>query len=194
MHAPPEAVRAIALCHPHPLYGGSMHSPVPLAMARTLSDVARDRVAWVRFNFRGVGASEGSYDEGRGERDDALSVLAHLRAMLPSAKMSVLGHSFGSWVAWQAAVADPLVERVLLIAPSSRFFSFESVVPSRSIRTTIFIGDHDELCDVEDARSLGAKLAAEVRVFEGFDHHFLKSRRALAEAALPVIAPEIEWP
>jgi surfactin synthase thioesterase subunit len=60
-----------------------------------------------------------------------------------------------------------------------------------SAKATIFIGDRDELCDVGDARALATDLGAELRVFEGFDHHFLKSRRALAGAALPVIAPEV---
>jgi hypothetical protein len=60
--------------------------------------------------------------------------------------------------------------------------------------TTIFIGERDELCDVDDARALARELGAEIIVFEGHDHHFMKSRRALAEAALPVIAPEVYGP
>src|SRR6185312_17025656 len=71
LHVPPSPRRAIVICHPHPLYGGSMHSPVPLAIAKTLTDRASGEVAWARFNFRGVGASLGAYDDGRGEIDDA---------------------------------------------------------------------------------------------------------------------------
>jgi hypothetical protein len=62
------------------------------------------------------------------------------------------------------------------------------------MKKTIFVGDRDEFCGVEDARKLAGQLGAELRVFEGSDHHFLKSRRALAEFALPVIAPEVVVP
>jgi len=210
VHAPGGAERAIVICHPHPLYGGSMHSPVPLAIAKLLgerakeaADTARDKVAWIRFNFRGVGASEGEYDKGRGEVDDALAVIAHLRALAPSAKMSVCGHSFGSAMALLAAQRDagrdekrgaPSVDRVLLMAPSIRLFGLGDVHGPIAAHCTVFIGDKDELFDVESARTLARELDADFRVFEGFDHHFLKSRRALAEAALPVLAPEVSAP
>jgi alpha/beta superfamily hydrolase len=190
IHAPPGAVRAVLICHPHPLYGGSMHSPVPLSIAKILSDKARDRVAWARFDFRGVGASEGTYDDGRGEVDDALAVIAELRRRAPGAPVAVCGHSFGSWVGLLAAGRAEGVDRVLLLAPSVRFGSREGAL-GPAPRSTVFIGDLDEYCDVDEARELADELGADLRVFEGFDHHFLKSRRAMAEAALPVIAPEV---
>lgn len=189
---PPSAERAVLICHPHPLYGGSMHSPVPLSIARCLADEARGRVAWARFDFRGVEQSEGSYDDGRGEVDDALAVLDELRRRAPALPSTACGHSFGSWVALQAARRDPGVERVLLVAPSIRFRT--GAAGAAPVPTTIFIGDHDEYCDVDEARALAAELGAELRLFEGFDHHFLKSRRALARAALAVIAPEVGSP
>jgi alpha/beta superfamily hydrolase len=196
IHAPETAVRRVLLCHPHPLYGGSMHSPVPLAIARMLAERGQGRVAWARFNYRGVGASGGAYDEGRGEVDDARAVLDHLRRVTPAASdapTTLCGHSFGSSVAYRAAIADGQVERLLIVSPSTRFLRFDGEPPAR-IRSTIFIGDRDELCDVGDAHALADRIGAEVRVFEGFDHHFLKSRRALAEAALSVIAPEVASP
>ena len=198
VHAPPGAERAIVICHPHPLYGGSMHSPVPLAIAKRLgegtADRAQDKIAWVRFNFRGVGSSEGRYEEGRGEVDDALAAIAHLRALAPAAKMSVCGHSFGSAMALLAAQRDARVDRVLLIAPSVRLFGLGDVHGPVAPHAAVFIGDKDELFDVDSARVLARDLGADFRVFEGFDHHFLKSRRALAEAAVPVLAPEVSVP
>ena len=190
VHAPSGAVRAVLLCHPHPQYGGSMHSPVPLAIAKSLSEQAIGRVAWARFNFRGVGSSEGSYDDGRGELEDARAVLAYLRGAAPGAAISVCGHSFGSWVGLRAAAASPGVDRVLLVAPSVRFVAFQGETLQFSGEKTIFVGTEDELCDVDEARALARAIDADLRVFEGFDHHFLKSRRALAQAALPVVAPE----
>jgi alpha/beta superfamily hydrolase len=191
LHAPPGAVRAVAICHPHPLYGGSMNSPVPLSIAKCLSDRAPERVAWVRFDFRGVGASEGAHDDGRGEVEDVLAVIEALRRAAPGAPVTVCGHSFGSWVGLLAAERSASVDRVLLIAPSVRFGSRDAPLRSARPQKTIFIGDRDELCDVEEARALADELGADLRVFAGFDHHFLKSRRALAEASLPIIAPEV---
>jgi alpha/beta superfamily hydrolase len=191
-HVPPAPKRAVLVCHPHPLYGGSMHSPVPLSVARVLADKASDQVAWARFDFRGVDDSDGAYDDGRGEVDDALAVAAELRRRAPGVPLAVCGHSFGSWVGLLAA-GRAGADRVLLIAPSVRFGTREgSLLPAP--RCTIFIGDRDEYCDVDEARALADELGADLRVFEGFDHHFLKSRRAMAEAALPVIAPEVVSP
>jgi alpha/beta superfamily hydrolase len=171
-----------------------MHSPVPLAIAKCLSDLARERVAWARFDFRGVGKSDGLYDDGRGEVDDVLAVIAQLRVLAPGAPVAVCGHSFGSFVGLRAAARDGRVDRALLLAPSARFFGPYGGGPRFAGSTTIFIGDRDEYCDVDEARALAGELGAELRVFPGYDHHFLKSRRAVAEAALPVIAPEVVPP
>jgi alpha/beta superfamily hydrolase len=193
IHLPATPRRAVVLCHPHPLYGGSMHSPVPLAIAKTLADEASEVVAWARFDFRGVGGSAGTYDEGRGEVDDARAVVQHLRGLAPGVPLTLCGHSFGSWIALRAAAAERAgsVERALLLAPSTRFFkSWDDALAFQGPRA-IFVGDKDELCDVDEARALAVRLGAELRVFEGFDHHFMKSRRAMAEAALHFIAPEV---
>jgi alpha/beta superfamily hydrolase len=202
IHAPAGARRAVLLCHPHPLYGGSMHSPVPLAIARQLAEVGAGRVAWARFNFRGVGGSEGAYDHGHGELEDARAVFEELRRRSPGAALSVCGHSFGAWVAYRLSSSEGGIERALLVAPT-KHFAYDVAMPATESpasgatpprRTSVFIGDRDELSTVADARAIAAQIGAEVRIFEGFDHHFLKSRRALAEAALPVIAPEAASP
>jgi alpha/beta superfamily hydrolase len=190
VHVPAAPRRAVVICHPHPLYGGSMHSPVPLAVAKCLADHAGDTVAWARFNFRGVGASAGVYDDGRGEVDDARAVIEHLRAAAPGAPLTVCGHSFGSWVGLRAAALDGRVERVLLVAPSVRFFEFREDAFLFAGKKTVFLGDQDEYSDIEEGRALAARLGADFRIFPGFDHHFMKSRRAMAEAAVGVIAPE----
>jgi alpha/beta superfamily hydrolase len=200
-HVPEHPLRAVVICHPHPLYGGSMNSPVPLSVAKVLSDKASGRVAWARFDFRGVGSSEGVYDDARGEVDDARAVMAWLRERAPGVPLSICGHSFGSFVSLVAAARDGNVDRLLLLAPSTRFFAFSGHVGARgpspelrpaASRIAIFLGDRDEFCDVEEGRALAGEIGADFRVFEGYDHHFLKSRRAVAEAALPIIAPENE--
>lgn len=169
-----------------------MHSPVPLSVAKTLADRGADRVAWIRFNFRGVGASEGTYDDGRGELDDARAIVQWMTARAAGVPISICGHSFGSWVGLRAAAHEPAVDRALLIGPSTRFFDFGVPDVEFQGKKTIFLGDHDEFCDVDEAHTLAERLGADLRIFEGFDHHFTKSRRAVGEAAVPVIAPEAE--
>ncbi len=199
---PAAAERLVLVCHPHPLYGGSMHSPVPLSIAKTLADQGQGRVGWARFNFRGVGSSGGTYDDGAGELDDARAVIAYLvQAALDAAPaaarsattlpVAVCGHSFGSWIAMRAAAVTAGVDRAVMVAPSTRFFEFGAETLAFEGPKTIFIGDRDEFCDVPEAQALAARLGATLRVFEGYDHHFTKSRRAVAEAALPVLAPEL---
>ncbi|MDP9034262.1 MAG: alpha/beta fold hydrolase [Myxococcota bacterium] len=197
VHLPPAAARVVVLCHPHPQYGGSMHSPVPLAIAKVLSEKAQDRVGWARFNFRGVGTSAGGYDGGRGEVDDVLAVIEHVRRRIGAARITLCGHSFGSWVALRAAgiSGESVVDAVLLIAPSARLFAFGEDAGGLAGggftgHKTIFVGTLDDYCSVDEARGLAEMLGAELRVFEGANHHFLSSRRALAEAALPIVAPE----
>ena len=191
VRASASARRAVVLCHPHPLYGGSMHSPVPLALAKTLAELGGDDVATLRFNFRGVGTSEGRYDDGRGETDDVRAAIAELRRRAPNALMSVGGHSFGSWVGLRGAAADGHVERVALVAPSSRFFEFGAGDGAKFAGPiAIVIGDEDEFSDVAEAKALAALLGADLRVLAGFDHHFIKSRRQMAEAVIGFLAPE----
>ena len=89
----------------------------------------------------------------------------------------------------RAAGVETGVDRCLLVAPSVRFFEFREDAFVFAGDKTIFIGDKDEFCDVSEATELAARLGAKLKVFEGFDHHFMKSRRFMAEAALPVLVP-----
>lgn len=108
------AVPAFAVvCHPHPLYGGTLDNKVVYTVARAIEQLG---VPAIRFNFRGVGASAGSYDEGRGEGDDALAVIAFGRRRWPQAPLWLAGFSFGGAVAARIAVAAR-AERVVLVAP-----------------------------------------------------------------------------
>ncbi len=186
-----ESDRAVVLCHPHPLYGGTMHSAVVLAIAKVLGEKGGDRVATLRFNYRGVGTSEGAYGEGIGETFDARAALREMKRRAPRAKLTMCGYSFGTWVGLRAAALEGTAERVALVAPAVRIFDFvREDAASFQGRITIFLGDQDEFCDVAEAETLARDLGASLRVFDGSDHYFLKSRRKLAEAVLPFIAPE----
>jgi alpha/beta superfamily hydrolase len=191
MRAPEGATRAVVLCHPHPLYGGTMHSAVVLAIAKVLAEKGGDRVAHVRFNYRGVGDSEGKYAEGRGEIDDARAALRALRARAPGAKLTMCGYSFGTFVGLRAAVTEGNVERVALVAPAVRIFHFvKEDGAAFQGRMSIWVGDDDEFCDVAEAEELARDLGARLTVFPQADHYFMRSRRKLAEMVVPVIAPE----
>ena len=110
----PLTVPAFAVvCHPHPLYGGTLDNKVVYTLARAIGQLG---VPAIRFNFRGVGASAGSYDEGRGESDDALAAIAFGRQRWPGAPLWLAGFSFGGAVA--ARIAAPArAGRVVLAAP-----------------------------------------------------------------------------
>ncbi len=102
----PEAVPQFAaiVCHPHPLYGGTMHNKVVFRAAKT---AIRLGVPTLRFNFRGVGKSEGHFDHGLGERDDVSAALDYLQTRLPRAPVCMVGFSFGSAVALEVGATDP---------------------------------------------------------------------------------------
>jgi alpha/beta superfamily hydrolase len=96
--SPPAGIAAV--CHPHPLYGGAMSNKVVYSLA---SSALHAGLLTARFNFRGVGRSEGRYDQARGETDDTLAVVTYLRGLLPQAPLLLAGFSFGAHVSLRAA-------------------------------------------------------------------------------------------
>ncbi len=98
------------VCHPHPLYGGTMHNKVVFRIAKATLSLG---MPTLRFNFRGVGKSAGSYDSGRGERDDVAAALDFLRARFPERPIILAGFSFGSWVGLAAGAQDPDVRALV---------------------------------------------------------------------------------
>ncbi len=130
------------VCHPHPLFGGTMQNKVVHMAARALQEKG---YATVRFNFRGVGASTGHFDDGRGETDDALAVVDYALERWPGARLTIAGFSFGSFVAFRVASLRP-VERLYTIAPPVGRFDFTTItVPTAP--WVVIQGDHDELVD-----------------------------------------------
>lgn len=139
-------VRAFGVvCHPHPLFGGSMTNKVVHTVARAWNELG---VPTLRFNFRGVGASDGQYDDGRGELQDALAVIEHGRSRWPDAALWLGGFSFGAFVALRAAAITPAVARgcVVTVAPPYGRWDFSGVV-APPCPWLIVQGDADELVD-----------------------------------------------
>jgi len=113
--ARPNPPVAAVICHPHPLFGGTMHNKVVFRVARSLDRLG---LPTLRFNFRGTGLSEGAHDRGRGEQDDVRAALDFLAAEFPRVPLLVAGFSFGCWVGLRVGCADArVIELIGLGAP-----------------------------------------------------------------------------
>jgi uncharacterized protein len=165
-NVPGPAVRGIALvCHPHPLQGGTLDNKVVQTLAKTFFGLG---YVAVRFNFRGVGQSAGTFDEGNGETDDALAVLADARARFGgSLAVALAGFSFGSYV--QTRVAEHVTpERLVLVAPAVKRFAVRSVAPD----TIVIHGDEDDVVPLADVLAWARPQELPIVVFPGCGHFF----------------------
>jgi uncharacterized protein len=167
----------VVVCHPHPQYGGSMSSALIPALQRAF--VASGWAA-LRFNFRGVGRSEGTFDGGVGEASDVLGALAVVSRAV-AAPTAVVGWSFGAIVGLNAAARDGAVDAYAGIAPPARQAfagTFElpdiAVLDRWSARALLVCGTEDPFCRPPDLERLAAQLPppVEVRIIEGADHFF----------------------
>jgi uncharacterized protein len=170
--------RCAIVCHPHPLYGGTLTNKVVHMTARALQERG---YATVRFNFRGVGASAGAYDEGRGETDDALAVLDAARIRWPGAQATVAGFSFGAYVAYRVA-SDRGLAQLITIAPPVARFDFQAA-PVPGIPWLVIQGDADEVVDPGAVRAWARALAPAptVVMVAGASHFFHGQLAALRE-------------
>lgn len=162
--APPRGVAV--LCHPHPLHGGTMDNKVVQTLARSFVQLGY-RV--VRLNFRGIGGSEGAWDEGRGEIDDALAVVSTFR--VPQLALVLGGFSFGAYVASQAAARLPeesQAERLVLIAPAARNFEV-ALVPAD---TLVVHGEADDVVPLAAVFDWARPQALPITVLPGAGHFF----------------------
>lgn len=164
--APATPLRGIALvAHPHPLQGGTLDNKVAQTLARTLFALG---YAAVRFNFRGVGASAGTFDQGVGETDDALAALAWSRSRYGLHLPVVLaGFSFGTFV--QTRVAQQVAaERLVLVGPAVGRFALEAVPAD----TIVIHGEEDDVVPLADVFAWARPQALPVVVFPGCGHFF----------------------
>jgi alpha/beta superfamily hydrolase len=170
----------IVLCHPHPQYGGSMHDAVLDAIAAVAD---RRDLAQLKFNFRGVGASAGTFDRGVGEVDDLLAVLTWLRRELRPSTVHLAGYSFGSNVVWHAADRAGDVAHILLVAPPVAMMDFPPR-PALTARIGLICGDEDAFVAAPDLVRWAAESApgATIETIAGADHFFGGAHAALAKA------------
>lgn len=163
---------AAVICHPHPLHGGAMGNKVVSTLARAWRDAG---VATLRFNFRGVGASEGHHADGIGEVDDLLAALAWLQREQGVTRVALAGFSFGAWVAAAGASRLPAaqeLDRLVLVAPPVQYPGFAALQPPTG--SLVLQGDADDVVDPAAVTAWVASRAAppELRVFAGAGHFF----------------------
>ena len=171
---------AVVLAHPLPAGGGTMHNKVVYQVAKSL---CRTRAAVLRFNFRGVGASDGAFDQGPGEMADFRAALDVVAARYPGVEVWAAGFSFGAWVAMTVGANDDRVSALIGIAPPIGLYDFSAV--AGSLKPKFFIqGNRDELCPYRETTKFYAQAPdpKELVVIDGADHLFDGKTFELGEA------------
>ena len=157
------------VCHPHPLYGGTMDNKVVWTLARAFQQLGAPTI---RFNFRGVGASAGSHDQGRGETADALAVIAAGRQRWPQARLWLAGFSFGGAVAVRAA-GEAQPASLVLVAPGINKTDVADAAPP-ACPWLIVQGDADDVVPADVVIDWARRLSPtpELSVLPGTGHYF----------------------
>lgn len=177
-----QRIRAVAVvCHPHPLYGGTLNNKVVDYLARSFNELG---VIAVRFNFRGVEASAGHYAQGKGEADDLRAVLAWVQTQYPACPLWLAGFSFGAYIALQVAHEYPLA-RLVTVAPPVNFFDF-SQLQHPACDWLLVQGGADEVVPSEQVLDWAAaqRPAPAVMAMPGVGHFFHGQLRALRTGLL----------
>jgi hypothetical protein len=161
---------AVVFAHPDPQRGGTVHTKAVYAGAKALSGIG---CAVLRFNFRGVGHSQGAWDEGRGERDDFRAALEWMARMYPGAELWAAGFSFGAWIALTEGAVDRRVSVLVGIAPAVGAYDFSALLASTKPKFLIH-GERDELTPLKALYGFYAQLhePKELAVIDAADHLF----------------------
>ncbi len=178
------------VCHPHPLHGGALSNKVTYTLA---SCALKRGLTAVRFNFRGVGKSQGVHDGGHGETDDTLAVIAWMRARLPGAKLLLAGFSFGAFVSLKAAEhARPALQ--ISIAPPFKYFADEPLPPRPAAPWLVVHGRDDEVVDYAGTQEVLRQYRPppELVTMDGVGHFFHGRLHDLQDAVSGFIRRE--WP
>lgn len=167
---PADAPRGVAvISHPHPLFGGTMDNKVVQTLARAFV-----QGGWtaVRYNFRGVGGSEGAYDEGRGETEDLLAVVRSLAAEGP---LALAGFSFGAFVTMRAVQElwpQRDLQSIVLVGTAAARFAVPALPPDAHDRTLVIHGEQDETVPLAAALDWARPQSLPVTVVPGVEHFF----------------------
>ncbi|MBT8040207.1 MAG: alpha/beta hydrolase [Xanthomonadales bacterium] len=182
----------IIICHPHPEHGGTMHNKVVTICERSMRELG---LRTVRFNFRGVGQSEGEFDDGFGETDDLFTVAEWVRRTRPDDSLWLGGFSFGSYITTRGAL-NLDTGYLISIAPPVDRYAFDSL-HHPECPWLIVQGDEDEVVNVEMVNNWASKLKPppELVIMEGADHFFhrrIMDLRGLLKNGVRNHLPELE--
>ena len=191
----PDGEAVAVMCHPHPLFGGTMHNKVTHAAAEAIVDAG---ISVLRFNFRGAGGSAGEHDGGRGEQQDLLAVMDHLARLYPQRPLLLAGYSFGAYVALAVGCRDSRVVALLGIGLPLHLLSF-NFLRACGKPLTIIQGDEDAFGALPLAVALGARVPGGARVVgvRGATHDFVgrldelgwRVRESIPQALRPACSP-----
>lgn len=175
-------MRVAVVCHPHPQYGGTMNNKVVFRAGRALQRLG---MAVLRFNFRGVGKSTGSYDFGHGEKDDVTAAIEYLHQQYPQAEVVLAGYSFGAWVGLQVGCQDERVSHLIGIGTpvGTTHFSFLT----QCQKPKLFLhGTQDEFGSVDQIEALLLSIPEpkQLVVIEEADHYFNSKLEPLSQALI----------
>jgi alpha/beta superfamily hydrolase len=177
---------AVVFAHPHPQFGGTMHTKTVYQGTKGLTRIG---CAVLRFNFRGVGASDGTFDRGEGEKEDFGAALDYIAARYPGVAIWAAGFSFGSWVALEVGAVDPRVSALIGIAPpvatsaSGQEYDFSNALQSDKPKFLVQ-GEADEVCPLEGMWQFYGRLKEpkELVVIDAADHLFDGKTAEVGEA------------
>lgn len=183
-----DAAATAVILHPHPLYGGTMQNKVVHTLARAFGELG---VASVRFNFRGVGASAGSFSHGEGETEDALAVIEWARSQRPDAPIWLAGFSFGAYIALRAAAMSK-VSGLITVAPAVHLYDF-STLKLTPCPWLLIQGEADEIVPVEAVRQWlsGVAPPPQALYLPGVSHFFHGHLADIKKALHDFVAPRL---
>jgi uncharacterized protein len=163
---------AVVFAHPLPTHGGTMHTK---AVFQGTKGLVRTECAVLRFNFRGVGSSEGAFDGGEGEKGDFTAALDFMAARYPNLHLWAAGFSFGAWVALETGAVDGRVTALIGIAPPVTKSGYDFSNTKQSTKAKFFVqGEADDICPLEDMWKFYGALPEprELVVIDAADHLF----------------------
>lgn len=181
-----QVTRAAIVCHPHPLFGGTMHNKVVYRIARAFADAG---FAVLRFNFRGTGRSQGEHDDGRGEREDLRTAIEFIEHKYPVSELWLAGFSFGSMVMLRTAACDDRVRAFVAVGVPVSRYDFSDL--PRCNKPKLFVqGALDQYGATQDLVKLFESLdePKELKIIEDADHFFEGHLPELAAAVTAFIA------
>ncbi len=172
--------RGAVICHPHPQYGGDMNNGVVCSITDALGDAG---FATLRFNFRGVGRSGGTYDDGVGEVEDARAAARFVSERIPVTQVTLAGYSFGATVALRGGIPVGEVEAIIAVAPPLGFSDLANAAQCAKPKLFV-VGDRDQFCDVAELQTQVAAMAEPkmLHVLKGADHFFFGHEQEVADA------------